>query len=106
MNDDALVASALLSFSHAREFQRIFPDAEHNIVEAQRDLRDGWKTVTEWISRANLHDRYMVWLVVAVEVGADCALQKSGQRLSRFHERCYALRRELVSRVISSSDNH
>jgi hypothetical protein len=72
MSDDVLIASALVNFSPAHEFHRLFPNAEHTIVGAMRDCEpDGWRAVSEWISRARLYDRYILWLVVAVEVGAD-----------------------------------
>jgi len=72
MNYDAVVASAVGRFPRALEFQRLFPNAEHTIVDAQRDFHpEGWKPVSEWISRSHLHDRYVVWLVVAVEIEAD-----------------------------------
>jgi hypothetical protein len=72
MNYDAVIASAVRDLPFAREFQRLFPNAEHTIVEAKRDFYpDGWRPVGEWISRASLHDRYVVWLVVAVAITTD-----------------------------------
>jgi hypothetical protein len=72
MNYDAVVASAMRSFPRAREFQGLFPNAEHAIVDDKRDFHpDGWKPVCEWISRSHLHDRYVVWLVVAIDIAAD-----------------------------------
>jgi hypothetical protein len=72
MNYDAVIASAVREWSCARDFQRLFANAEHTIAQAKRDFYpDGWKPVHEWISRAGLHDRYVVWLVVAIEIAAD-----------------------------------
>ena len=72
MNYDDVIVSALPSFPHAREFQELFANAEHSIVEAQRDIPpDGWRPVHEWISRAHLHSRYVFWLVVAIEISSD-----------------------------------
>lgn len=75
MNYDTVIASAVRDWSHAREFQRLFANAEHTITDAQRDFDpDGWMPVKEWISRAGLHDRYVLWLVVAIEIAADGAI--------------------------------
>lgn len=72
MNYEGVIASAVRSFARAREFQGLFPNAEHTIVDAKRCFDpDGWKPVREWISRSHLHDRYVVWLVVAIDIGAD-----------------------------------
>jgi hypothetical protein len=52
----------------ARLFQEFFPDAEHVIVQAKLDLPpEGWTLADEWISRAKLYDRYVLWLVVPIE---------------------------------------
>ena len=37
---------------------------------------DGWKLRSEWISRAHLHDRYVVWLVIAIEITTDGAVSE------------------------------
>jgi hypothetical protein len=72
MNYDAVVATALECIPAVREFGELFPNAEHTLVKAKRDLEsDGWQIVYEWISRGNMHDRYMVWLVVAIDIGRD-----------------------------------
>lgn len=72
MNYDAVIASAVRDWPCARDFERLFPNAEHTIVAAQHDFYpDGWKPAKEWISRAHLHDRYVVWLVVPIEIAAD-----------------------------------
>ncbi len=72
MSYDSVIASALRDLAFAREFQGLFPNAEHTIVEAKRDFHpDGWRPVSEWISRASLHDRYAVWLAAAIEIAAD-----------------------------------
>jgi hypothetical protein len=69
VNYDSMIDSAARNFPPAAAFQRLFPNAEHSIVEAKRDFDpDGWKPVNEWISRAHLHDRY----VVSVAEGAFC----------------------------------
>jgi hypothetical protein len=69
---DTIVSQAIRSFEPARQFQSLFPNAEHSIVQAKRDIQpDGWQPVSEWNSRCRLHDRYVVWLAVAVSVGAD-----------------------------------
>jgi hypothetical protein len=67
MDFDAVLASAVRDLPSAREFHRLFPHAEHAIVEAKRDI-GGWRKVREWISRARLHDRYVVWLAVAIKI--------------------------------------
>jgi len=75
--DDNEIASGLQCLPPARDFHRLFPNAEHAIVEAQRDFDpDGWKPVREWISRSHLHDRYVIWLVVAVETAAEGTLRE------------------------------
>ena len=72
MNYDAVIASAVRDWPYAREFQRLFETAEHTIVEAKRDFEpEGWKPVGEWISRAQLHGRYVVWLVMAIKIATD-----------------------------------
>ena len=72
MNYAAVIAAAIREWPCAREFQRLFSNAEHIIVEALRNFDpDGWKPVHEWISRAHMHDRYVVWLVTAIEIAAD-----------------------------------
>ena len=77
MDYEAVIASAVRDWPCACDFQRLFPNAEHAIVEAKRQFDpDGWKPVTEWISRAHLHDRYVVWLVVAIELSADGTLSQ------------------------------
>jgi hypothetical protein len=53
----------------------LFSNAEHTLVKAKRDFDpDGWQIVYEWNSRGHLYDRYVFWLVVAVNVGADGSL--------------------------------
>jgi hypothetical protein len=72
VNNDAVIASAIRDWRFAREFHRLFPNAEHTIVEAKRNFHsDGWRPVSEWISRARLYDRYVVWLVAAIEIATD-----------------------------------
>lgn len=69
MNLQAVIASARSNFAPASDFVRVFPNAEHWIVEAKRQLPSGeWGRVHEWISRAALFGRYAFWLVVAVQV--------------------------------------
>jgi hypothetical protein len=75
MNYDTVIASAVRDWSCACEFQRLFANAEHTITQAKRDFEpNGWQHVSEWISRASLYDRYVVWLVVAIEISADGAI--------------------------------
>jgi len=75
MNYDAVIASAVRDWPYAYQFQRLFQNAEHTIVEAKRQFQpDGWKPVSEWISRAPMHGRYAVWLVIAIEIVADGTL--------------------------------
>jgi len=77
MNYDTVIVSAVREWSYAREFHRLFPNAEHTITQAKRDFDpNGWMPVKEWISRAGLHDRYVVWLVVAIEITADGAISE------------------------------
>src|SRR4051812_11050455 len=72
MDYDELIATAVRQFPPARDFERVFPGAEHSIVEAKRNFHaDGWKLVHEWNSRAHLYDRYVFWLSVAIEIGDD-----------------------------------
>lgn len=69
MDLQAVIASASSKFSPARDFVRAFPNAEHWIVEAKRQLPSGeWGLVHEWVSRAALFGRYAFWLVVAIQV--------------------------------------
>lgn len=68
MNYDDKITTGLRDLDDARQFHEFFPDAEHIIVHAKRDLTpDGWRLVDEWISRANLYNRYALWLVVPIE---------------------------------------
>jgi len=72
MNYDAVLAKGVASIPAVREFSKLFPSAEHTIVKAKRDFdADGWQIVYEWISRAPLHERYITWLVVAINIEAD-----------------------------------
>jgi hypothetical protein len=72
MDYDAVIATALGCIPSVREFRELFPSAEHTLVKAKRDFDpDGWQIVYEWISRSHLHDRYVVWLVVAIDIGTD-----------------------------------
>ncbi|MDZ4821099.1 MAG: hypothetical protein SGJ20_19210 [Planctomycetota bacterium] len=77
MNYDSLLAEGLTSIPVVRQFQEIFKDADHTVVKAKRDFgTEGWKIVHEWISRAPLYDRYVLWLVVPIDVGADGRLRE------------------------------
>ena len=71
MNYEPTIASGIRRFRPAREFQELFPNAEHAICEAKRDTPDGWQLGQEWISRAPLHNRYAVWLVAAIEINSE-----------------------------------
>lgn len=72
MNYDSLIHSGVRDLPCVRQFQQVFPDGEHTIVDAKRDFHpDGWGPVKEWISRASLHNRYVVWLVLAIEITKD-----------------------------------
>ena len=45
MNYDAVIASGVRDLSRVRQFQQLFPDAEHTIVESKRaSSSEGWKT--------------------------------------------------------------
>ena len=69
MNYESAIASGVRELDVVRQFENFFPDAEHFIVQAKRDFDpDGWQLVNEWISRAHVHDRYVIWLVVAIDV--------------------------------------
>jgi hypothetical protein len=75
MNYDAVLAVGLDRIQAVREFSDVFPDAEHTVVKAKRDFHpNGWQIVHEWISRSPLFDRYIIWLVVAIDVDADDSL--------------------------------
>ena len=68
MNYDDKIARGICDLDDARRFQEFFPSAEHAVVQTRRDFgSDGWRVVDEWISRANLYDRYALWLVVPIE---------------------------------------
>ena len=71
MNYEPIIASGIRRFRPAREFLKLFPNAEHTICEAKRDTPDGWQMGHEWIARAPLHNRYLVWLVVGIEIDSD-----------------------------------
>jgi hypothetical protein len=73
MNYDALLATGLNRIPVVREFCDLFPNAEHTVVKAKRDI-DGWQIVYEWISRSPVYERYVVWLVVAIGIGPDGSL--------------------------------
>lgn len=75
MNYDAILAVGLDRIPAVREFDELFPNAEHTVVKAKRDFSpNGWQIVYEWISRSHLYDRYVLWLVVAIDIGADGSL--------------------------------
>jgi hypothetical protein len=72
MISDTVIHSAIQHFPPAREFQWLFVTAEHAIVKGKRNVdADGWKPVDEWIARAHLHGRYVIWLVVAIHFSSD-----------------------------------
>lgn len=73
MNYDKLLATGLECIAIVREFCSLFPNAEHAVGKANRDI-NGWQVVYEWISRSPLYERYMVWLVVAISVKPDGSL--------------------------------
>jgi hypothetical protein len=56
MNYDALLATGLDRIPVVREFCDLFPNAEHAVVKAKRDI-DGWQIVYEWISRSPVYER-------------------------------------------------
>lgn len=69
MDEEAAIQDGVRALRCVRQFLQVFPDAEHTIVPAKRQVGDGdWSLVSEWISRARLYDRYVFWLVVAIEV--------------------------------------
>jgi hypothetical protein len=71
MNYDDKLASGIRDLDDARQFQELYQDAEHVIIQAKRDFGpDGWRLVDEWISRVSLFDRYTLWLVVPIEFTA------------------------------------
>ncbi len=71
MKYDDVLAAGLSHIAAVRDFRTLFPQAEHTIVKAKRDMPpEGWQLVHEWISRAALFERYIVWLVVAFELDA------------------------------------
>jgi hypothetical protein len=75
MNYEAVLATGLASIPAVREFDDLFSNAEHTLVKAKRDFDpDGWQIVYEWISRSPLYDRYVLWLVIAVNIEADGSL--------------------------------
>jgi hypothetical protein len=70
---DTAIERAMPTFRYAREFDQLFPAAEHSIVRSERDFDepDGWRQVDEWYSRAPLYGRYVVTLRTAVEIAED-----------------------------------
>jgi hypothetical protein len=76
-NHELVVASGVATFPHAGDFQRLFPNAEHKVVEAEHDFGppDYWRTVYDWLSRSRLHDRYVVMLSTAVDIRPDGTIQ-------------------------------
>lgn len=80
MNYDDRIACGIRSLDDARRFQELFPGAEHVIVQAKREFEpDGWRLVHEWISRANLYNRYALWLVLPIEFTPDGVAAPLGQ---------------------------
>jgi hypothetical protein len=73
MNHDALLATGLQRIPVVREFCDLFPNAEHIVGKAKRDI-DGWRVVYEWISRSPVYERYVVWLVMAISIEPDGSL--------------------------------
>jgi hypothetical protein len=72
MNHAEIIAIGCRDLACVRDFIKCFPNVEHFIVPAKRQVPgEGWGIVSEWISRAKLHDRYIFWLVVAVEITDD-----------------------------------
>jgi hypothetical protein len=69
MDKEAAIQDGAHALRCVRQFLQVFPDAEHTIVPAKRQVGDDeWSLVSEWISRARLYDRYVWWLVLAIEV--------------------------------------
>ena len=75
MNYDELLATGLDRIPVVREFCGLYPDAEHIVGKALRDI-DGWQIVYEWISRSPMYERYVVWLVVAISIDPDGSLSE------------------------------
>ena len=73
----AVVARGVAAFRYAREFQRLFPGAEHKVVEAKHDFGppDHWRSAHDWLSRARLYDRYVVMLSTAVDIRPDGTIE-------------------------------
>ena len=74
MNYDQKLASGIRDLNEARQFQELFPDAEHVIVQAKHHFEHGWRLVDEWISRASFYDRYTLWLAMPIEFTASGAV--------------------------------
>lgn len=69
MDERAIIKAGTLDLDCVRQFLQWFPDAEHTVVQAKRENHgEGWGLVSEWISRARMYDRYVFWLVVAIDV--------------------------------------
>ena len=78
MDHDALIATGMKTIPVVSEFCRMFPNAEHVIVKAKRDM-EGWRIVHEWIGRCPMYERYALWLVIAINVepnGSLASLEK------------------------------
>jgi hypothetical protein len=65
------VRSGFARFRLARQFQQLFPNAEHKIVDAEHDFGppDNWRSAHDWLARARLYDRYVIMLSVAIDIG-------------------------------------
>src|SRR5262245_32002816 len=65
------VRSGFAPFRLARQFQKLFPNAEHKIVDSDHDFGppDHWRSVYDWLARARLYDRYVIMLSVAIDIG-------------------------------------
>jgi len=72
------VKAGLAGFRHAIDFQRMFPDAEHKIVQSEHDFGppDYWRTVHNWLSRTRLYNRYVVMLSVAIDIAKGGAIDQ------------------------------
>jgi hypothetical protein len=82
MDYDALIATGVRTIPVVSEFCSLFPNAEHVIVKAKRDM-DGWRVVHEWISRCPIRERYVLWLSVAISTEPSGSLNSLEK--PRFH---------------------
>ena len=62
------IQRALVSSTLPMQFGELFPDAEHRVTSMKWDFPDGDRWVDVWSSSAALHQRYIMEMIVPVDL--------------------------------------